>query len=108
MRIGANSPRLPEEYRDDFLAFTDECFIKSVEPRLRRLSPAQLDSALNDADQSAFIFVRPFVAGLQKFEKAEPSMSYYFPDLIAAIDVSTEQKRLQNVTFSPELPPAPA
>jgi hypothetical protein len=106
--IAARAPRLPEEYRDDFLAFTDECFIKSVELRLRRLSPAQLESALNDADQSGFILVRPFVSGLQKFEKAEPSMSYYFPDLIAAIDVSTEQKRLQNVTFSPELPPTPA
>jgi Tetratricopeptide repeat len=106
--IAAQAPRLPEEYRDDFLAFTDECFIKSVELRLRRLSSAQLESALNDADQNGFILVRPFVAELQKFEKGEPSMSYYFPDLIAAIDVSAEQKRLQNVTFSPEVPAAPA
>ena len=63
---------------------------------------------MNDADQSGFILVRPFVAQLQKFEKAEPAMSYYFPDLIAAIDVPAEQKRLQNVKFSPENPaPAP-
>jgi hypothetical protein len=106
--IAARAPRLPEEYRDDFLAFTDECFIKSVELSLRRLPPARLESALNDADQSGFILVRPFVAGLQKFEKGEPSMSYYFPDLIAAIDVSAEQKRLQSVMFSPEIPTAPA
>ena len=99
---------MPEEYRNDFLAFTDECFIKSVELRLHRLPPAQLESALNEADQTGFILVRPFVAELQKFEKSEPSMSYYFPDLIAAIDVPAEQKRLQNVTFSPEVPPAPA
>jgi hypothetical protein len=105
--IAARAPRLPEEYRDDFLAFADECFIKSVELRLRRLPAAQLDAALTDADQSGFILVRPFVAGLQKFEKAEPTMSYYFPDLIAAIDVPAEQKRLQVVKFSPENP-APA
>jgi tetratricopeptide (TPR) repeat protein len=105
--IAARAPRLPEEYRDDFLAFTDECFIKSVELRLRRLPPAQLESALNEADQTGFILVRPFVVQLQKFEKSEPSMSYYFPDLIAAIDVPAEQKRLQKVTFSPENPPAP-
>jgi tetratricopeptide (TPR) repeat protein len=106
--IAAGAPRLPQEYRDDFLAFADECFIKSVELRLRRLPAAQLESALNDADQSGFILVRPFVAGLQKFEKGEPSMSYYFPELIAAIDVPAEQKRLQTVTFSPEIPATPA
>ncbi len=106
--IAARAPRLPEEYREDFLAFADECFVKSVELRLRRLPPAQLESALKEADESGFILMRPFVAGLQVFEKTEPAMSYYFPDLIAAIDVSAEQKRLQSVTFSPEIPPAPA
>ena len=35
-------------------------------------------------------------------------MSYYFPDLIAAIDVAAEQKRLQSVTFASDTPmPAP-
>jgi tetratricopeptide (TPR) repeat protein len=106
--VAARAPRLPEEYRNDFVAFTDECLIKSVELRLRRLPAAQLESALNEADQTGFVLVRPFVAGLQKFEKSEPSMTYYFPDLIAAIDVPAEQKRLQSVTFSPEIPPAPA
>ena len=106
--IAASAPRLPEEYRSDFLAFADECFIKSVELRLHRLPDAQLEAALVDADQSGFILVRPFVAQLQKFEKAEPAMSYYFPDLIAAIDVSAEQKRLQSVTFASDTPvPAP-
>jgi hypothetical protein len=106
--IAARAPRLPEEYRGDFLAFADECFVKAVELRLRRLPAPQLDAAMSDADQSGFILVRPFVAQLQKFEKAEPAMSYYFPDLISAIDVQAEQKRLQNVKFSPENPaPAP-
>ncbi len=106
--IAARAPRLPEEYRQDFLAFADECFIKSVELRLRRISSAQLEAAMADADQSGFILVRPFVAQLQKFEKAEPAMSYYFPDLIAGIDVPGQQKRLQDIKFSPENPaPAP-
>jgi hypothetical protein len=106
--IAARAPRLPEEYRDDFLAFADECFIKSVELRLRRLSAVQLEAAMADADQSGFILVRPFVAQLQKFEKAEPAMSYYFPDLIAGIDVPGQQKRLQDIKFSSEYPaPAP-
>lgn len=98
--IAARAPRLPPDYRDDFLSFTDECLIKAVELRLRRLSPDQLESALKSADESGFILVRPFVQQLAKFEKAEPAMQYYFPDLIAGIDVDAEQKRLQTVSFA--------
>jgi hypothetical protein len=104
LNIASHAPRLPVEYQTDFLALTDECLIKAVELRLRRLSPVQLDAALKDADQDGFILVPPFVAGLQKFEKAEPAMSYYFPELLADIDVEAEQERLQNIHFAPASP----
>jgi tetratricopeptide (TPR) repeat protein len=100
LNIAARAPRLPVDYRDDFLNFTDESVIKAVELRLQRLSPEKLESALKDDDQSGFILVRPLVQQLQKFEKEGPSMSYYFPELIAGIDVAAEQKRLQGVTFA--------
>ena len=101
LNIAARAPRLPTEYRTDFLSFTDECLIKAVELRLRRLTPEKLEAALAENDQSGFILVRPFVAQLQKFEKAEPAMTYYFPDIVAGVDVSAELKRLQNFTFAP-------
>ncbi|HTS11511.1 MAG TPA: hypothetical protein VMH00_05285 [Candidatus Limnocylindrales bacterium] len=100
LNIAARAPRLPVDYRDDFVSFADECLIKAVELRLRKLTPEQLDSAMTDADRSGFILVRPMVEQLQKFEKAEPSMTYYFPELIAGIDVAAEQKRLQGITFA--------
>ncbi len=100
LAIAARAPRLPFEYEDDFVALTDECLIKAVELRLRHLPASDLEAALRDADQSGFILVRPFVAQLQKFEKAEPAMTYYFPDLFAGIDVQAEEKRLQSVTFA--------
>jgi tetratricopeptide (TPR) repeat protein len=106
LNIAARAPRLPVQYRTDFMALTDECFIKAVELRLRHLPRAQLETALTDADQSGFILVRPLVAGLQKFEKAEPAMSYYFPDLIAGIDVAAEQKRLQAISYATATPAA--
>jgi tetratricopeptide (TPR) repeat protein len=99
--IAAAAPRLPVEYHDDLLAFTDECVIKAVELRLRHLPPAQLEAALEDADASGYVLVRPFVAQLQKFEKDEPAMTYYFPTMITSIDVDAEQKRLQSVKFAP-------
>jgi tetratricopeptide (TPR) repeat protein len=108
LNIAARAPRLPVEFQNDFLAFADECLIKAVELRVRHLQSAALEFALVEADQSGFILVRPFVAQLQKFEKAEPAMSYYFPGIIAGLDVAAEQKRLQAVSFAPAVSaPAP-
>jgi tetratricopeptide (TPR) repeat protein len=100
LHLAAGAPRLPLVYRDDFVSLADECLVKAVELRLRHLAPAQLEVALRDDDESGFVLVRPFVSQLQKFEKAEPAMSYYFPDMMAGIDVAAEQKRLQSVTFA--------
>jgi tetratricopeptide (TPR) repeat protein len=100
LQAAAGAPRLPVEYRGDFVGLADECLVKAVELRLRRLAPIELEEALRDADESGFVLVRPLVGKLQKFEKAEPAMSYYFPDLIAGLDVRAEQKRLQGVTFA--------
>ena len=109
LNIAARAPQLPTEYRTDFLSFTDECLIKAVELRLRRPAPDKLEASLAENDKSGFILVRPFVAQLQKFEKAEPAMTYYFPDIVAAVDVPTEQKRLQNFAFAPfQATPEPA
>ena len=102
LNIGAKSPRLPAEYRSDFLAYADECLIKAVEMRLDRLKDAKLEAALDQDDQNGFTMVRPLVLGLAKFEKSEPSLSLYFPDLINGIDVSAEQKRLANFAFKSE------
>jgi tetratricopeptide (TPR) repeat protein len=102
LNVAARAPRLPVEYRTDFLAYADECLIKAVEMRIRHLKPDELEAAMAENDRAGFVMVRPFVAQLQKFEKAEPAMSLYFPDLLAGIDVEAERKRLQNFTFAPE------
>lgn len=100
MKIAAQAPRLPADYQDDFEAYTDECLIRAVELRLRHLPPDQLEAALKEQDDSGFIMVRPLVEQLLVFEKAGPAMQYYFPDLIAGIDVSALQKRFQNYKFA--------
>jgi hypothetical protein len=102
LNVAARAPRLPVEYRTDFLAYADECLIKAVELRIRHLKPDELEAAMAENDRAGFVMVRTFVAQLQKFEKAEPAMSLYFPDLLAGIDVEAERKRLQNFAFAPE------
>ena len=100
LEIAARAPRLPVVYQQDFIAFFTECLIRAVELRLRRLAPAQLEAALAEADTSGYVLERPLVQQLQIFEKAEPAMHYYFPDLVRGIDVAAEQKRLQGIQFA--------
>ena len=104
LEVAAAAPRLPVQYRTDFLAFIDECMIKAVELRLRKLTPPPLEVALVENDRSGFILVRPFVTQLQKFEKAEPAMTYYYPDMIAGIDVHAEKERVAKIKFAPNEP----
>ena len=78
----------------------DESLIRAVELRLRHLPPDQLEKVLQDADQSGFVLMRTFVTQLQKFEKAQPAMSYYLGDIIAGIDVEAEQRRVKALTFA--------
>lgn len=100
LEIAGRAPRLPIVYQQDFVAFFTECLIRAVELRLRRMTPAQLDAVLAEADSSGYILERPLVQRLQIFEKAEPAMHYYFPDLVRGIDVAAEQKRLQGIQFA--------
>ncbi|HXW56072.1 MAG TPA: hypothetical protein VEJ67_10005 [Candidatus Cybelea sp.] len=100
LEIAGRAPRLPADYRDDIVGFADECFIKAVELRLRRLPPDQQETVLASDDRSGYILVRPFLEGLLKYEKDVPALQYYFPDLIAGINLKEEQARLQNIKFA--------
>jgi len=68
--------------------------------RLKRLSPADLSVAIDQAESIGFVLVRPIYAGLNGFEKSEPAMGYYLPDLIKSIDVAGEARRLRGVKFA--------
>lgn len=100
MQIAARAPELPSAYQNDFVSFFDECLVRAVDLRVRNVPESRLQADLSSEDASGFILVRPIVAQLKIFEKAEPAMSYYFPDLINGIDVAAEQARLQNFKFA--------
>jgi tetratricopeptide (TPR) repeat protein len=108
LAIAQRAPRFPQEYENDLTGFVDECAIKAVEIRLNRLATDKLEAALLENDRQGYILVRPFVAQLKKFERSEPAMSLFYPDMISAIDVDDEKKRFENFAFSPiQAPPPP-
>ncbi len=106
--VAARAPRLPVAYQQDFIALFNECLVKAVELRVRRPSATQLESELAESDRNGLVLVRPLVARLQIFEKAEPAMSLYFPDLVRGIDVAAEERRLLSFEFAAAEPPPAA
>ncbi len=108
LEYAARAPLLPVDFRDDFSAFFDECLVRAVELRLRHLSPVELATAIDQAEGSGYVLVRPIYAGLSGFEKSDPAMGYYLPELIKGIDVDAEQRRLRGVKFADAAPPGAA
>jgi tetratricopeptide (TPR) repeat protein len=96
----AAAPRLSPELKDDFDSYFAECTVRAVDLKLKRVSPSERDAELDRDDQDGYVLVRPLFAGLAKFEVSEPAMKYYFPDLVRAIDVGAETKRLEVLKFA--------
>jgi tetratricopeptide (TPR) repeat protein len=69
------------------------------------MSPSEREVALNTNDADGYLMVRPFFKGLGDYEKNEPSMRNYFPDLVRGIDVKVEVARDSALTFAPETTP---
>jgi hypothetical protein len=96
----AAAPRLPADLKDDFPSFFAECTVRAVELKLKRMSPGERDAALERSDADGFILVRPLFGALRKFEGSEPAMDLFFPDLVRAVDVTAELKRVSTLQFA--------
>ncbi len=85
----AKAPRLVEDLKDDFPSYFAECTVRAVELRMKRMSPGEREAALSRN------------TALADFEKSEPSMKRYFPDLVRSIDEKAEAKRIAGIQFAP-------
>ncbi len=93
----APAPALEDAYKDDYILLATECFIKAVESRLAPAGERQaiVDQALSEG----FVMTPVFAEGLVTYEKQQESMRLYFPDIVEAIDLQKEAKRLDKVQF---------
>jgi tetratricopeptide (TPR) repeat protein len=99
--MSAKAPRLSPDLKDDYFAWFAECTVRAVELKLKRKSPGEREAVLAENDADGYVLVRSFFNQLPNFEKSEPSMKNYFPDLVRAIDLKTEQQRVAAITFAP-------
>jgi tetratricopeptide (TPR) repeat protein len=91
------APALEEGYKEDYILLATECFIKAVESRLAPSSQRQ--ALVDQALKEGFVMTPAFAEGLAVFEKQPTAMRLYFVDLVEAIDLAKEEKRLANVQF---------
>ncbi|HEV2490547.1 MAG TPA: hypothetical protein VGT03_12130 [Candidatus Acidoferrales bacterium] len=100
LNIAARAPQLPPTYQSDFVGLFDECLVRAVELRIRKLPVDQLQAAFSANDRTGFILVRPLYQQLIRFEKSEPAMTYYFPALAEGIDTTAEKQRFEDFKFA--------
>ena len=96
----AKAPRLVGDLKDDFPSYFAECTVRAVELRMKRMSPGEREAALSRNDAEGYVLVRPLVGAMADFEKSEPSMKRYFPDLVRSIDEKAEAKRIAGIQFA--------
>lgn len=100
MDYAQNAGALDEIYKQDFQLLAGACLIKAIEARLAPLSrrAALVDTALREG----YVVTPAFFELLPDYEKQESAMRLYFPELIKAINLKKEEKRLAEVDFLKE------
>ena len=96
----ARAPRLVADLRDDYPSYFAECLVRAVELKLRRMSPSERAAGLDMNDADGYVLVRPLFSALGNFERSEPSMRLFFPEMVRSIDVNVEAKRVQAIKFA--------
>ncbi|MCS6951730.1 MAG: hypothetical protein RMK57_04265 [Bryobacterales bacterium] len=98
------APALEEQYKNDFILLSIESLIKAVEARLMRAPAPRKQAAVEQALREGFILAPFFAEQLALYEKQEQSLRFYFPEMVAALDLGREERRLDKVEFASERP----
>ncbi len=91
------APALAEIYKTDFLLLTTKSLVRAVDARLA--PPASREAMVKQALGEGYILTPYFSEALVAYEKQEAAMRLHYPDMIDAIDLKKEDRRLANVEF---------
>jgi tetratricopeptide (TPR) repeat protein len=104
-KFAQEAPALDLAYKDDFSLLVTKCLIKAIDSRLMRGGPDKREAFVSEAMRQGFILTAAFADLLPAYEKQDEAFRLYYPDLVSAIDVGKEQKRLKRVQFVESVPP---
>lgn len=103
-KYAEDAPALELPYKDDFSLLVTKCLIKAIDSRLMHEGTAARETYINEAMREGFILTEAFADFLPAYEKQPDAFRIYYPNLINAIDVKHEEKRLKNIQFVQSLP----
>lgn len=100
------APALDLAYKDDWSLLVTKCLTKAINSRLMH-GAEKRQSFINQAMSEGYILTAALADALPAYEKQQDAFRLYYPDLIAAIDVKKEEKRLKTVQFAQSVAPRP-
>ncbi len=98
-KIAQSAPALDLAYKDDFQLLVTKCLIKAIDSRMLHGGPGKREALVDQAMSEGFILTAAFAESLERYEKQPDAFRLYYPQIIAAIDVKKERKRLAGVQF---------
>jgi len=93
------APALDPSFKSDYPLLVTESLIKAIEARLDK-QPALANQAMLEG----YILTAYFAEHLQAYLKQEQAMRFYYPEMIAAIDLKREDARLSQIEFVSQAP----
>lgn len=103
-RYAQDAPALDTAYKDDFALLVTKCLIKAIDSRLMH-GEEKRQAFINEALREGFILTPAFADLLPAYEKQQDAFRIYYPDLVSAVDVRKEEKRLKKVEFAQSAAP---
>ena len=98
-KYAQDAPALDLAYKDDFQLLVTKCLIKAIDSRMMHGGAGKREAFVNQAMSEGFILTASFAESLERYEKRPDSFRLYYPEIIAAVDVKKERKRLDQVRF---------
>ncbi|MDQ2713160.1 MAG: hypothetical protein M3Y24_13195, partial [Acidobacteriota bacterium] len=98
-KYAAEAPALDLAYKDDFSLLVTKCLIKAIDSRLIHGGTERRAQFVNEAMREGYVLTAAFADLLPAYEKQPDAFRIYYPDLVSAIDVNKEEKRLKKVEF---------
>ncbi|HEX4169103.1 MAG TPA: tetratricopeptide repeat protein [Bryobacteraceae bacterium] len=104
-KYAQEAPALDLAYKDNFSLLVTKCLIKAIDSRFIHGDPEGRAAFVNEAMREGYILTAGLAELLPAYEKQLDAFRLYYPDLITAIDLKKEEKRLKNVEFVKSITP---
>lgn len=96
---------MDDAFKNNISLLATECLVRAIEERMTKAPDADHAKDLEEADRDGYVLTRYFYGALPAFERDPAGLRNAYPDLIGAIDVGRERRRVATIQFASEAAP---